>query len=251
MVHADGSAWLDLASVFFTENSLGWQTITLQFFQPLTPQTQAIVAAAIHCVLSEYATARKVTVMFSQDEYRGKFCPSTVIDCVTAEAIALIIIIHGGAASYPPTPMLLLRHNRRSSIPIGAPQSGMALQYFILCSILPFLSALLFWDGRSSIPSWTLNRSVSISLQTHYLSPLSALLSMDGLLCWICTPQSLSALVGLDFCPSISFCAPPSPSALPLPTSNSTSGIPPFLVAHLIFPQIHPICLSNSILIQR
>jgi hypothetical protein len=28
--------------------------------------------------------------MFSQDEYRGKFCPSTVTDCISAEAIALI-----------------------------------------------------------------------------------------------------------------------------------------------------------------
>jgi len=28
--------------------------------------------------------------MFSQDEYQGKFCPSMVIDCITAEAIAHI-----------------------------------------------------------------------------------------------------------------------------------------------------------------
>jgi len=48
------------------------------------------VAAAIHCALSEYATGKKVTVMFSQDEYEGKFCPSTVTDCISAEAIALI-----------------------------------------------------------------------------------------------------------------------------------------------------------------
>jgi len=75
---------------FFTANSLGWQPTTSQFFQPLTPQTLALVAAAIHCALSEYATRTKVTVMFSQDEYRGKFCPSTVIDCITAEAIAHI-----------------------------------------------------------------------------------------------------------------------------------------------------------------
>jgi len=61
-------------------NSLGRQPTTLQFFQPLTPQTLALVAAAIHCVLYEYATGKKFTLMFSQDEYRGKFCPSTVID---------------------------------------------------------------------------------------------------------------------------------------------------------------------------
>jgi len=64
--------------------------MTSQFFQPVTPQTLALVAAAIHCPLSEYATGKKITVMFSQDEYRGKFCPSTVIDCITAEAIAHI-----------------------------------------------------------------------------------------------------------------------------------------------------------------
>jgi len=75
---------------FFTANSLGRQPTTSQFFQPLTPQTLALVAAAIHCALSEYATAMKVTVMSSQDEYRGKFCPSTVTDCISAEAIALI-----------------------------------------------------------------------------------------------------------------------------------------------------------------
>jgi len=46
----------------------------------------ALVAAAIHSALSVYATGQKVTVMFSQDEYQGKFCPSTVMDCITAEA---------------------------------------------------------------------------------------------------------------------------------------------------------------------
>jgi hypothetical protein len=65
---------------FFTANGLGQQPTTSQFFQSLTPQTLALVAAAIHCALSEYATGKKVTVMFSQDEYEGKFCPSTVID---------------------------------------------------------------------------------------------------------------------------------------------------------------------------
>jgi hypothetical protein len=76
--------------LFFPTNSLWRQPTTSQFFQPLTPQTLALVAAAIHCALSEYATVKKVTVMFSQDEYRGKFCTSTVIDCITAEAIAHI-----------------------------------------------------------------------------------------------------------------------------------------------------------------
>jgi len=64
----------------------------------------ALVAAAIHCALSEYATGKKVMVMFPQDEYRGKFGPSTVIDCITAEAIALLINYTWWAASYPPLP---------------------------------------------------------------------------------------------------------------------------------------------------
>ena len=89
---------------FFTTNSVGRQPTTLQFFQPLTPQTLALVATAIHCALSEYATGTKVTVMFSQDEYRGKFCPSTVIDCITAETTALLINYTWWAASYPPLP---------------------------------------------------------------------------------------------------------------------------------------------------
>jgi len=145
----------------------------------------------------------------------------------------------------PPPPMVLLRDNRRYSIPVGAPQSRIAFRYFIQRSMLPFLSELLLYDGRSSIPSSTSHRSGSISFQTRYHSPLSALLR------WICAPQSPWALLGLDFRPSISFCAPPSPSALPLPTSNSTSGTSPFLVAHLASPRIRHICLSNPIMIHR
>jgi hypothetical protein len=66
--------------LFFTANILGRQPTISQFFKPLTPQTLALVAAAIYCALSEYATGKKVTGMFSQDEYRGKFCLSMVID---------------------------------------------------------------------------------------------------------------------------------------------------------------------------
>jgi len=75
---------------FFTAKNLGRQRTTSQFFQPVTPQTLALVATAIYCVLSDCATGKKDTVMFSQDEYQGKFCSFTVIDCITAEAIAHI-----------------------------------------------------------------------------------------------------------------------------------------------------------------
>jgi hypothetical protein len=43
-------------------------------------QTVALVAAAIHCPLSEYSIGKKIKVMFSQDKYRGTFCPSMVMD---------------------------------------------------------------------------------------------------------------------------------------------------------------------------
>ena len=109
--------------LFITDNSLERQRPTSQFIQLRTPQTLALVAAAIHCILSKYATGKKVTVMFSQDEYRGKFCPSMVIDCISAEATALLINYTWWAASYPPPPMDLLRCDRCSSIPIGATKS--------------------------------------------------------------------------------------------------------------------------------
>jgi hypothetical protein len=101
----------------------------LQFFLPLTQQTLALLAAAIHCGLSEYATAKPVTIMFSHDEYRGEFCPSTVIDCITAEAIAPIEfeLYMLGLHYTPPSPRVLLRYNTGSSIPVGALQSPSVL----------------------------------------------------------------------------------------------------------------------------
>jgi hypothetical protein len=53
--------------------NLGRQPTTSQYLQPLAPHPLALVAAAIHCALSEYATGKKATVMFSQDEYQGTF----------------------------------------------------------------------------------------------------------------------------------------------------------------------------------
>jgi len=100
--------WMDVLDLIchqfvFTTNSLGRQLTTLLFFQPLTLQMLALVAVALHCALSEYATGNKVTVIFSQEEYQGKFCPSTVIDCITAEATALLINYTWWAASYRPS----------------------------------------------------------------------------------------------------------------------------------------------------
>jgi len=72
---------LDLVSnyFFFTTNSLGRRPTTSPFFQSLSPQKLALVAAVVHCTRAEYGTGKMVTVMFSQDEYQGKFCPCTVI----------------------------------------------------------------------------------------------------------------------------------------------------------------------------
>jgi len=132
---------------FFTANSLGRQPTTLQFFQTLTPQTLALVAAAIHCALSGYATGKKVTVMFSQDEYRGKFCPSAVTDCISAEAIALIKFkLHMVGLLHTPPPQWC------SSAIIGAPQSPSALHNPRRRSSIP--SALLSLD-------WCFNISFS------------------------------------------------------------------------------------------
>jgi hypothetical protein len=54
---------------FFTANSLGHQPTTSQYSQPLTLQTLALTAAVIHCLLTDYVSGKKTTVMFSQDEY--------------------------------------------------------------------------------------------------------------------------------------------------------------------------------------
>jgi len=84
-------AVLDLIyhQLLFTANSLGSKPMTSQYFQPLTTQGLALVAAVIHFALSEYAMGMKATIMFSQDEYRGTFCPSPMIN-FTLEATALI-----------------------------------------------------------------------------------------------------------------------------------------------------------------
>jgi len=152
---------------FFTANSLGRQPTTSQFFQPLTPQTLPLVAAAIHCELSEYATGREVTVMFSQDEYWGKFCLSTVIDCITAEAIAQIIFkLHMLGLPHTPSSMVLLRYNMGSSMPIGAHQSPRLSSVWIGASI--FHSALLNVFSVCALPlEWALLNPL---LNLHYES---------------------------------------------------------------------------------
>jgi len=105
---------------FFTATSLGRQLTTSQFFQPLTLQTLALVAAAIYCALSEYTTGKKVTVTFSQDEYQGKFCPSTVIRLHYCRSHCTHQL-HMVGCFIPPPPQWC------SSDRIGAPQSPSGL----------------------------------------------------------------------------------------------------------------------------
>jgi len=184
----------------FTAISLGRQPTTLQVFQPLTPQTLALVAASIPCALSEYATGKKVTVMLSQDEYQGKFCPSTVMDCITAEATALINYTWC-VALYPPPPMVIFRYNRRSSFPIGTPQSGLVLWYFIQHSILHFCRSS---SSRMGVPqSLPRPRSGAPLFQSRLFTSLphgdaqprlAALLDRRSM-AWICVPQFHSALL--------------------------------------------------------
>jgi len=128
---------------FFTTNSLGPQPTTSKYFQPLAPQTSALVAVAIHCVLSEYAGGEKATVMFSQDEYRGTFCPSPMIN-FTPEATALINHTLVGRFTPPATTM---QHN---SGRIGAPQSPSALLTLDSLSSISFRSQFLLFQRSSA-----------------------------------------------------------------------------------------------------
>jgi len=65
---------------FFTANSWGRQPTTSQYFEPFAPQTLALAAAAIHCALPEFISGKKATIRSLQDEYRGTFGPSPVIN---------------------------------------------------------------------------------------------------------------------------------------------------------------------------
>jgi len=157
--------------IIFTTNCLGHQRTTALFFQPLTLQTVPWAAVATHCALSEN-NARKITqVIFSWDKYWGKFCLSTVIDFITAEATALINY-KSYAASYHP--LELFRSHWFSLLPIGACQPWVILQYFIPHSRPLFTNVATQSAWYSSPSSW----STSSLLQTIY--PISVLLRLHG-----------------------------------------------------------------------
>ena len=58
---------------FFTVNSLGWLPYRAKYFDPASPWTLAIAAAAIHFALSDYEHGTKVTTNFAQEDYRCNF----------------------------------------------------------------------------------------------------------------------------------------------------------------------------------
>ena len=126
---------------FLTANSLGCQLTTSQYFQPLAPQTLALAATAIHCALSKYTSGKSATLMISQDEYRGIFGPSPVIN-FTLEATIQSITHQRPSTPPPPPPEEQLHYNSCSSILVGAAQPRFDLFYFIPQSIPPLSSPL-------------------------------------------------------------------------------------------------------------
>ena len=101
---------------FFTPNILGCQPTSSQYFQFLAPQTLALAAAAIHCVLSEYASGKNAMVMISQDEYRGTFGPSPVIN-FTLEATTQSFTHQQPYHNPTPPPPPLRRNSSRTGTP--------------------------------------------------------------------------------------------------------------------------------------
>jgi len=139
--------------------------------------------------------------MFSQDQYRGKFCASTVIDCMSAEATALINY-KWLAALFPPPPIVLFSHNRCPTILVSTPQSGLALRYFIQgpyclfswrsCSTMGapqsppcprLIAPLLHSTLPTSVPFWCrpawMGRSGGLALLKPHQHSVA----------WICTTQ--------------------------------------------------------------
>jgi len=170
---------------FFTTNSLGSQPMTSQYFQLINPLTVGLAAAALRCVLSEYASGKKVTVMSSEHQYWGTFFPSRVMNW-TPEAAALHTFV--GRLIPPPKrnssrivtpwfPTALLCWNRHSPIPsfwIGAPVCKSALY-------TPFPRCLSL--GASQFPS------AHLSVDFHSSIEFRTLCSASG------TPQLLSAFI--------------------------------------------------------
>lgn len=60
-----------------------------------------LVDAAIHCVLSEYASGNKSTVMVSQSQYQGTFWPSPVLNVTPVATAPINLTVAGRFISLP------------------------------------------------------------------------------------------------------------------------------------------------------
>jgi len=204
-----------------------------------------LLAAAIYCALSEYTTGKMCTLRFSQDGYRGKFCPSMVIDYITAEAIALINYTWWGCFILPPPQWCCLAI-------IGAPQSLLALhsldwRFDILftapyCLVCPCSSSrvgasesspqsqlgvpLFYFQLFTSLPCQCCSAWVVCSTAYARLNPYWCSLG------WICAPQFHSALVHHH---QHSPCPPRTPHLVLLLSLWHTSVFPEFIIVPFKF----------------
>jgi hypothetical protein len=224
--------WMEVHDLIYHEfsfraNTLGRPPTTSLIFHPLTPQTLVLVAAAIHCMLSECATEKKGTVLFSEDEYQGKFCPSTVMDCITAEATALINFTWW-AATYPPPPTCF------SSVIICTAQSPTALLSLDWRFNILFGAPYCMSVDTQPLERAYRNPFLHLIQQHLYFIPdslslcLSAILSIDGLLRWIGAPWSGFAPPNFILHSSITIITPLADPALPIRHSQFPAGAPHF-----------------------
>jgi len=115
-----------------------------------------------------------------------------------------------------PSPIVLPCWNRRSSNPLGAPQSPLRPRFWA-----PLFHSRLF----TTLPFRWCSAWMAAPLDKCSATPVG--------------PPWLALLA------SITFRAPPSTSALRFPTLHSTLGTAPFPVAHLFFLQIHHIAFQT------
>jgi len=136
--------------------------------------------------------------------------------------------------------MVLLRNDKRSSIPVGAPHSGLWLQYTIQRSILPFFSALLLFDGLPQSPPHprlgghlfhsTLFSSLSCRRCKACMGCSAGLALLNPhrrSLAWISDSQFHSALL---YHRQHSPCPPRTPHQVPLLPWERTSSSPKFII---------------------
>ena len=237
--------------LFFTANCLGRQLTTSQFFQPLAPLTLALVATTIQVALSKHTNGKKVMPTFSQEEYRRKFCSSIVIDCITAEATALINQTLVGSFIPPPP------HTLCSSALLGTPQSPSALHRLVSHFNMSFGAPCPLLCQHSSSKIVTSQSSPQPWLEVPLFH--SRLFTPCPLQCcsaWMAAP--------LDWHSSLRICAPLPRFALLKYILHSSMTICTPLVhpvrphqallhswSHTTFPPNSSYCHSSSIFIHR